>query len=111
MGRTEYRCPHCGVNLGLDPWLGLPNDPHPRCGCFPSKGQKMIARPTKQEMKQAVLDSRQHVAEYLASIQKLAAFDGFSKDDICGLIYAAHEAVQASLRVQCREAFDGEIPY
>lgn len=71
----------------------------------------MIARPNKDEKIQAVLDARQNVVEYLSSINKLGAFDGFSKDDICGLIYAAHEGVQASLRVQCQEAFDGEIPF
>lgn len=75
----------------------------------------MIARPTKQEMVQAVLDSRQHVGEYLQSIGKIEAFADFSKDDIAGLIFAAHEAVQASLRVQCRDAFGGsyagEIPF
>ena len=75
----------------------------------------MIARPNKQEMIQAVLDTRQHVAEYLRSINKLEAFNDFTKDEIAGLIYAAHEGVQASLRVQCREAFGGsyagEIPF
>lgn len=71
----------------------------------------MIARPTKEEKIQAVLDTRQHVAEYLQSIGKIEAFAEFTKDEIAGLIYAAHEGVQASLRVQCRDAFDGEIPF
>lgn len=73
----------------------------------------MIARPTKQEKIQAVLDARQNVAEYLQSIGKIEAFADFTKDDIAGLIYAAHEGVQASLRVQCREAFDDRsvIPF
>ena len=71
----------------------------------------MIARPTKQEKIQAVLDARQPVAEYLMSIGKIEAFADFTKDEIAGLIYAAHEAVQNSLRVQCRDAFDGEIPF
>lgn len=71
----------------------------------------MIARPTKEEIIQAVLDTRQHVAEYLQSIGKIEAFAEFTKDEIAGLIYAAHEGVQASLRVQCRDAFDGEIPF
>ena len=99
------------MNLGPDPWLGLPDNPHTRCGCFPSKEQKMIARPTKQEKIQAVLDARQNVAEYLQSIGKIEAFADFTKDDIAGLIYAAHEGVQASLKVQCRDAFDGEFPF
>ena len=71
----------------------------------------MIARPTKEEKIQAVLDTRQHVAEYLQSIGKIEAFADFTKDEIAGLIYAAHEGVQASLRIQCRDAFDGEIPF
>lgn len=66
----------------------------------------MIARPNKQEMIQAVLDTRQHVAEYLRGINKLEAFNDFTKDEIAGLIYASFEGVQASLRVQCQEAFD-----
>lgn len=69
----------------------------------------MIARPTTEEKIQAILDARQDVAGYLQSIGKIEAFAEFSKDDICGLIRAAHDAVQASLKVQCREAFDGEI--
>lgn len=62
-------------------------------------------------MVQAVLDSRQHVAEYLQSIGKIEAFASFTKDEVAGLIYASFEGVQASLRVQCQEAFDGEIPF
>lgn len=69
----------------------------------------MIARPTAQEKVQAILDARQPVAEYLQSIGKIEAFDNFSKDDICGLIRAASDGVQDSLKVQCRDAFNGEI--
>lgn len=71
----------------------------------------MIARPTTEEKIQAILDARQDVAGYLQSIGKIEAFAEFSKDEICGLIRSAHDAVQASLKVQCREAFDGEIPF
>ena len=99
------------MNLGTNPWLGLPDDPHTKCGCFPSKEQKMIARPTQQEKVQAILDTVPHVADYLKSIGKIEAFNDFSKDDVCGLIRAASEGVQESLRVQCRDAFDGEIPF
>lgn len=66
----------------------------------------MIARPTKQEKIQAVLDARQNVAQYLQSIGKIEAFADFTKDEIAGLIYASFEGVQASLHVQSREAFD-----
>lgn len=71
----------------------------------------MIARPTNQEKIQAILDARQPVAEYLQSIDKIEAFAEFSKDEICGLIRSAHDAVQASLKEQCRDGFDGEIPF
>lgn len=71
----------------------------------------MIARPSNEEKIQAILDARQPVAEFLQSIGKIEAFNEFSKDDICGLIRAAHDGVQDSLKVQCRDAFDGEIPF
>ena len=75
----------------------------------------MIARPTNQEKIQAILDARQPVAEYLQSIDKMDVFAEFSRDDIAGLIRAAHDGVQASLKAQCREAFGGgytgEIPF
>ncbi|MHA3913867.1 DUF6511 domain-containing protein [Halovulum sp. GXIMD14793] len=66
--------------------------------------------PTKQEKIQAILDARQPVAEYLSSINKIDAFNEFSKDEICGLIRAAQEGVQSSLRRQTSDAFDQEIP-
>ena len=102
------------MNLGQDPWKGPPDADgllRTACGCYPSKGKKMIARPSNDEKIQAILDARQPVAEYLQKIGKIAAFDGFSKDEICGLIRVAHDGIQDSLRVQCRDAFDGEIPF
>ena len=71
----------------------------------------MITRPTREEKIQAILDARQPVAEYLQSIGKLDAFSDFSRDDIAGLIRAAVDGVQDSLKAQCREAFDGEIQF
>lgn len=68
--------------------------------------------PSNQEKVQAILDARKDVAEYLQSIGKIEAFADFTKDDICGLIRAAQEGVQRSLRAQTRDAFeDSEIPF
>jgi len=60
---------------------------------------------------QAILDARKDVAEYLQSIGKMEAFADFSKDDICGLIRAAQDGVQASLHRQLNDAMNGEIPF
>lgn len=71
--------------------------------------------PTKEEKVQAILDARQQVAEYLQSIGKIEVFANFTKDDICGLIRAAQEGVQASLHKQMKDAFNedlgDEIPF
>ena len=69
----------------------------------------MIRKPTAEEKVQAILDARQPVAEYLKNIGKIDAFNDFSKDEICGLIRAAQEGVQDSLRRQCD--LDDEIPF
>lgn len=75
----------------------------------------MIFKPSCEEKVQAILDARQPVAEYLQSIGKIDAFASFTKDDICGLIRAAHEGVHASLRKQAGQGFgaipDDEIPF
>ncbi|MDD9727209.1 DUF6511 domain-containing protein [Roseovarius sp. SK2] len=71
----------------------------------------MITKPTTEEKIQAILDARAPVAEYLQSIGKVEAFDTFSKDDICGLIRAAHEGVQKGLRSQMQNSFDDEISF
>jgi len=70
----------------------------------------MITKPSPSEKTQAILDTVKPVAEYLQSIGKIDAFSDFSKDDICGLIRVAQEGVQESLRIQCKQAFDDEIP-
>jgi hypothetical protein len=71
--------------------------------------------PTKEEKVQAILDARQQVAEYLQGIGKIEVFANFTKDDICGLIRAAQEGVQASLHKQMKDAFNedfgDEIPF
>lgn len=68
--------------------------------------------PCPEEKVQAILDARQDLAEYLASINKLHVFDGFTKDEICGLIKASQMGVQKSLRRQVEQAFDyAEIPF
>lgn len=68
--------------------------------------------PSSEEKVKAILDARMDVAEYLGSIGKLEAFQEFTKDEICGLIRAAQEGVQRSLREQTGQAFDGEeIPF
>ncbi|MFA9231840.1 MAG: DUF6511 domain-containing protein [Microgenomates group bacterium] len=68
--------------------------------------------PSPSEKIQAILDARADVAEYLQSIGKIAVFDSFTKDDICGLIRAAQDGVQKSLHRQGGSAFDdSEIPF
>lgn len=68
--------------------------------------------PTKEEKVQAILDTRADVARYLESIGKIDAFSSFTRDEICGLIRAAQEGVQASLRRQAGVEFGaGEIPF
>lgn len=72
----------------------------------------MIRKPSPDEKVQAILDARQPVAEYLQQIGKMEAFADFSKDEICGLIRAAQEGVQASLRRQMQwDTYDEEIPF
>jgi len=76
----------------------------------------MIRKPTQSEKVQAILDARQDVFSFLQSINKVHAFDDFSKDDMAGLIRAAQEGVQKSLHRQCSEGFSGgtlddEIPF
>lgn len=71
----------------------------------------MIRKPNSEEKVQAILDARGKVAEYLQSIGKIEAFNDFSKDEICGLIRAAQDGVQESLRAQVGAAFDDEIPF
>lgn len=73
---------------------------------------EMNRLPTNDEKVQAILDARKDLADYLQSIGKIAVFDEFSKDEICGLIRAAQEGVQRSLNAQAGKAFsDGEIPF
>lgn len=74
----------------------------------------MIRKPAPSEKVQAILDARKDVAEYLQSIGKIEVFNDFTKDEICGLIRAAQEGVQASLRKQMDVMFDDlndEIPF
>lgn len=71
----------------------------------------MIRKPSPQEKVQAILDARKPVAEYLISIGKVEAFASFTKDEICGLIRAAQEGVQASLHRQLDAALEDEIPF
>ena len=68
--------------------------------------------PTSGEKIEAILGARGAVAEYLQGIGKIEAFESFTKDDICGLIRAAHDAVQAGLKTQAANGFgDDEIPF
>lgn len=71
----------------------------------------MITKPSKDEKIQAILDTVKPVADYLISIQKIEAFNDFSKDEICGLIRVAQDGVQESLKRQCATAFDDEVPF
>ena len=71
----------------------------------------MIRKPSASEKVQAILDARKNVGEYLMSIGKIDAFADFTKDEICGLIRAAQDGVQASLHKQMANAFDDEIPF
>lgn len=67
--------------------------------------------PTNSEKVQAILDARKDVGEYLQQIGKIDAFNDFTKDDICGLIRAAQDGVQKSLRAQVGAAFEDEVPF
>lgn len=71
----------------------------------------MIRKPSASEKVQAILDARKQVGEYLISIGKIEAFADFTKDEICGLIRAAQDGVQASLHKQLADNFDDEIPF
>lgn len=97
--------------MGKAGWIGPPDDLHTACGCYPSKESKksMITKPSNDEKVQSILDARDNVANYLNAIGKIEAFDNFTRDDICGLIRAAHDGVQDSLKRQCASGFSGEI--
>ena len=72
---------------------------------------EMIRVPSPEEKVQAILDARAALAQYLQSIGKIEVFSNFSKDEICGLIRAAQEGVQESLKKQCDNALNDEIPF
>jgi hypothetical protein len=71
----------------------------------------MIRTPSNEEKIKSILDARQPVVEYLQSIGKIEAFNGFSKDEICGLIRTAHDGVQQSLKDQLHDTLEDEIPF
>jgi len=71
----------------------------------------MIRLPTQREKVQAILDTVPVVADYLKGIDRLDAFDDFTKDDICGLIRVCQEGVQTSLRRQLEQVINSEIPF
>lgn len=71
----------------------------------------MITKPSNTEKMQSILDAREPVFKFLTSIGKTEAFDGFTKDDMCGLIRAAHDGVQHSLRTQMGGSFEDEIAF
>lgn len=71
----------------------------------------MITKPTPEEKVQAILDTVKPVAEYLQSIGKIEAFNNFTKDEICGLIRCAQDGVQESLKRQCANGLEDEIPF
>lgn len=66
--------------------------------------------PNQQEKITAILDARADVAAYLERIGKMEVFANFTKDEICGLIRAAQEGVQASLHRQMGDALNDEVP-
>lgn len=68
--------------------------------------------PTSGEKIQAILDARSDVAAFLQGIGKMDVMASFTKDEICGLIRAAQDGVQNSLRRQAGDALGaGEIPF
>ena len=72
----------------------------------------MIRKPSPDEKIKSILDAREPVFKYLVSIGKQDAFNDFNKDEMCGLIRATQEGVQASLKQQCSDGFeDSEIPF
>ena len=113
--RAEFQCSVCGQQLGTDPWVGKHPYARTKCGCIgpeQKKGQQeMITKPSQSEKIQSILDAREPVAAFLQSIGKLDAFNGFTKDEICGLIRAAHDGVQHSLRTQMGSTFEDEIAF
>ena len=112
--RTEFQCGLCGSNLGTRPWKGEAPNLYTLCGCYlpARKKEKKMRRPTVQEKVTAILAARQGVAEYLQTIGKIEAFNGFSKDEIAGLIRVCQEGVQKSLHDQIGDGFeDPEIPF
>lgn len=109
--RPDYRCNICWVNLGPNPWKGTAPDLWTECGCYPKPQEQKMRLPSQGEKITAILDARQDVAQYLTSIGKIEIFANFTKDEICGLIRAAQDGVQASLKRQIGDAMDGEIPF
>lgn len=110
--RPDFLCSVCGMNLGPFPWKGRAPDLYTECGCFrPIKGANDMRVPSQQEKVQAILDTVPVVAEYLKGIDRIEAFNDFTKDDICGLIRACQDGVQASLHRQLGQSFDDQIPF
>lgn len=109
---ADFRCGLCGVSLGPKGWLGKPPHLYTVCGCYPPPKEQVMRLPAPSEKVQAILDARADVASYLESIGKIEVFADFTKDEICGLIRAAQDGVQKSLRRQGGDGFeDGEIPF
>ena len=99
--------------LGPNPLKGKLPNLWTECGCFPKPEAENMILPTPQEKITAILAARQDVAEFLQSIDKIEVMSSFSKDEIAGLIRAAMEGVQRSLREQTAAAFGDErqIPF
>src|SRR5690625_5281853 len=81
--------------------------------CSPDErqGSRLMRIPSQEEKVQAILDARAPVAEYLASIGKVDAFESFTRDEICGLIRVAQEGAQASRRRRVGDAVAEQSPY
>lgn len=117
MGRTvqsvrpSFRCGVCDTDLGQKPWLGITPNLYTACGCYPKPEEQTVKLPSSEEKIQAILDARADLVQYLQGIGKVDVFNGFTKDEICGLIKAAQMGVQKSLHRQLASAFDEEIPF
>jgi len=114
VGERSYGvCAACGTGL-FNRWIVTGTGKAAHIGaCHDAliEKAKKMRLPTSDEKIKAIMDARSPVFEYLQGIGKTEAFDGFSKDEMCGLIRAAQEGVQASLKQQVHDAFEGEIPW
>lgn len=66
-------------------------------------------------LEQAIRDTRGDLVNYLRHIDKISAFDDFTKEDILGLIRVAHDGVSIRNKTAMAQGGadfpDSEIPF